>query len=86
MNEVFGTSTKPWSKKSLHIECDVKDLRETGSTLNPTPKNKKKIKPTDFEFLRFLGNGKFGSVYLARHIETGFISAMKVINKSQIQS
>jgi len=84
--ESSGSSSKLWFKKSLQIECETKDLRETGSTLNSTPKHQKKINPTDFEFIRSLGNGKFGSVYLVRHFETGFIFALKIINKSHMQS
>jgi aurora kinase, other len=32
-----------------------------------------------------LGKGKFGMVYLARHRDTGFISAIKKIEKSKIK-
>jgi aurora kinase len=38
-----------------------------------------------FEFGKVLGKGKFGLVYLARHIETGFIAAIKKIEKSKIK-
>ena len=31
-----------------------------------------------------LGRGKFGSVFVARHRKTGFICALKVINKAKI--
>jgi hypothetical protein len=60
---------KIFPKRSLNIECDFTDLRDTGATLTPTPKNKikREICASDFEFIRFLGNGKFGSVYLARY-------------------
>lgn len=63
-----AANMKVWPKRSLKLDCDVNDLRETGATLTPTPKNKikREISASDFEFLRFLGNGKFGSVYLAR--------------------
>lgn len=54
------TSSRIWPKKSLQIEVDQKELRETDATLSSTPKNKKGIQPTDFAFLKFLGNGKFG--------------------------
>lgn len=63
----YSTSnSRIWTKKNLHIDVDHKELRETDATLSSTPKNKKPILPTDFAFLRFLGNGKFGSVYLTR--------------------
>jgi len=31
-----------------------------------------------------LGKGKFGEVYLARHIETGFAVAIKKVNKAKL--
>ncbi|XP_075393809.1 aurora kinase C-like [Tenrec ecaudatus] len=39
----------------------------------------------DFEIGRPLGKGKFGSVYLARLKKNGFIVALKVLFKSQIE-
>lgn len=47
------------------IETEMKTLRETGSTLCPTPKNKNKVHISDFFLLKMLGKGRFGSVYLA---------------------
>ncbi|KAI9043137.1 aurora family serine/threonine-protein kinase [Aspergillus affinis] len=38
-----------------------------------------------FEVGRPLGKGKFGRVYLARERETGFICALKVLHKNEIQ-
>lgn len=49
----------------LSVETNMKILRETGSTLCPTPKNKTKMKLSDFYLLKLLGKGRFGSVYLA---------------------
>ncbi|CAM6000483.1 unnamed protein product [Sphagnum balticum] len=37
-----------------------------------------------FKVIRRLGEGKFGSVYLAKEILTGMVVALKVVNKSQI--
>ena len=37
----------------------------------------------DFEVGGTLGRGKFGRVYLARHLSTNYISALKIISKSQ---
>lgn len=39
----------------------------------------------DFDIGRPLGKGKFGNVYLAREKQTGFIIALKVLFKSQLQ-
>ncbi|KAK1141709.1 spindle assembly checkpoint kinase [Aspergillus melleus] len=38
-----------------------------------------------FEIGRPLGKGKFGRVYLARERETGFVCALKVLHKNEIQ-
>jgi aurora kinase len=39
--------------------------------------------PRDFEVGGSLGGGKFGRVYLARHINTDYICALKIISKAQ---
>jgi aurora kinase len=38
-----------------------------------------------FEFGKILGKGKFGLVQLARHNESGFIVAIKKIEKAKIK-
>jgi aurora kinase len=38
-----------------------------------------------FEVGRPLGKGKFGRVYLAKHIATGFVCALKVLQKDEMQ-
>ncbi|KAJ1701656.1 hypothetical protein LUZ63_001435 [Rhynchospora breviuscula] len=45
---------------------------------------KKEWKLQDFEIGKFLGEGKFGKVYLAREIESGFPVALKVIFKEKL--
>ncbi|XP_049369903.1 serine/threonine-protein kinase Aurora-3-like [Solanum verrucosum] len=50
------------------------------------PKNpKKQWSLNDFEIGKPLGKGKFGRVYLAREVKSGFIVALKVIFKEQIE-
>ncbi|XP_051160142.1 aurora kinase C [Leptopilina boulardi] len=44
----------------------------------------KKWMLTDFDIGKPLGKGKFGNVYLARHKDTSFIVAMKVLFKDQV--
>ena len=39
----------------------------------------------DFEIGRPLGKGKFGHVYLARERQCGFIVALKIIYKSELE-
>jgi aurora kinase len=41
------------------------------------------LKAQDFEVGGTLGRGKFGRVYLARHLTTNYICALKIISKSQ---
>jgi aurora kinase, other len=38
-----------------------------------------------FEFGPILGKGKFGMVNLAKHLDVGFIAAIKMIDKSKIK-
>ena len=45
---------------------------------------KKKWKLTDFQIGRALGKGKFGRVYVAKEIRTGFVCALKVLDKKQL--
>ncbi|KAF1835005.1 Pkinase-domain-containing protein [Decorospora gaudefroyi] len=40
----------------------------------------------DFELGGSLGRGKFGRVYLARHLATNYVCALKIISKAQVSS
>ncbi|KAI7052839.1 Serine/threonine-protein kinase, partial [Hortaea werneckii] len=54
----------------------------------PTPASKPKPKQFHlgmFEIGKPLGKGKFGRVYLARERSTGFVCALKVLHKSELQ-
>ncbi|CAJ0936538.1 unnamed protein product, partial [Mesorhabditis belari] len=51
----------------------------------PTPERGGPFTLKDFDIGRPLGKGKFGSVYLARIRENGFIVALKVLFKSQLE-
>ncbi|VDN56743.1 unnamed protein product [Dracunculus medinensis] len=55
--------------------------------LNHIKNEKKKREWTldDFDIGRPLGKGKFGSVYVARELKSGFIVAIKVMYKEQIE-
>ncbi|ESX00790.1 hypothetical protein KL918_004407 [Ogataea parapolymorpha] len=44
----------------------------------------KNWKISDFELGRKLGKGKFGKVYCVREIETGFVCALKVMDKREL--
>lgn len=38
-----------------------------------------------FLYGRLLGKGKFGEVFLAQHVETGFLVAIKKVSKAKLQ-
>lgn len=40
----------------------------------------------DFEVGGTLGHGKYGRVYLARHLQTNYVCALKIISKAQCKS
>jgi serine/threonine protein kinase len=48
------------------------------------PKTKDALSKEHFKIIRRLGEGKFGSVFLAREIWTGMIVGLKVIEKKRI--
>ncbi|KAF2256640.1 Pkinase-domain-containing protein [Trematosphaeria pertusa] len=53
---------------------------------DPFPSARSDLRINDFEIGRPLGRGKFGQVYLARHRDTDYICALKVISKVQCTS
>ncbi|CAI9584122.1 unnamed protein product, partial [Staurois parvus] len=55
------------------------------SQLDKSSESHKKFSMDDFQIGRPLGKGKFGNVYLARHKETKYILALKVLFKSQLE-
>lgn len=58
-------------------DTNLKTKQQKKSGLFDQTKSSKTL--NGFEFGPILGKGKFGMVYLARHIETGFIAAIKMI-------
>ncbi|XP_042906252.1 serine/threonine-protein kinase Sgk2 isoform X3 [Parasteatoda tepidariorum] len=48
------------------------------------PKEKKNVKPSDFEFLKVIGKGSFGKVLLAKHKVEHNVYAVKVLQKKMI--
>lgn len=53
----------------LNFSCILSPIKEDDINLNM------------FEVGRKLGKGRFGDVYMARDIKTGFALAIKIINK-----
>jgi aurora kinase len=74
---------KPTSTSSRSSDDLVKtEQNSTPLYSQPTPKQ---FHLGMFEIGRPLGKGKFGRVYLARERSTGFICALKVLHKSELQ-
>lgn len=75
---------------------NVSPLRDRAANTAMTYPNPSNIKPADngahfrkltlkdFEIGKKLGKGKFGRVYCVRHKQSGFICALKAIDKSEI--
>lgn len=59
----------------------TKNRRNDHRNSNPITK---KLNIHDFQFLQQLGKGKYGKVYMVRHKQTGFLLALKEIQKNII--
>ncbi|CAD8125590.1 unnamed protein product [Paramecium sonneborni] len=57
-------------------------LSQTSSPIKKQDRPKEKYK--NFAIIKKLGDGQYSQVFLAKHIETGFLVALKVIQKAQI--
>lgn len=66
---------------------------ESSGTTTPVPTTRnavnlgpseRPLKPSDFEFLRVLGRGSFGKVFLARRYSTQKLFAVKVLDKKAV--
>ncbi|XP_043923305.1 serine/threonine-protein kinase Sgk3 isoform X2 [Protopterus annectens] len=62
------------------------DLQEDSASrnINLGPSGNPQAKPTDFEFLKVIGKGSFGKVYLAKRKWDGTFYAIKVLQKRMI--
>jgi aurora kinase len=63
-----------------------KDVEEAKPALTEQPAAPKQFHLGMFEIGRPLGKGKFGRVYLAKERTSGFICALKVLHKSELQA
>lgn len=76
-------------RKPKHLEnaSSFPKLRETNSTMCQSPKagsGAQYSRFSEFRVLRKLGTGRFGEVFLVKHLASGFVAAMKVINKESL--
>ena len=82
-----NNSTSP-SRKQMSVSSRSSDeltKNEQNAPLYQQPTTPKQFHLGMFEIGRPLGKGKFGRVYLARERSTGFICALKVLHKSELQ-
>ena len=68
-------------------ETDTKDDSSCDRTPGESLRNSiNSLSKEDFFFGKRLGRGKFGEVFLVKHKEIGFLSALKIISKKTILS
>ncbi|SMN21524.1 similar to Saccharomyces cerevisiae YPL209C IPL1 Aurora kinase subunit of the conserved chromosomal passenger complex [Maudiozyma saulgeensis] len=58
--------------------------KRNDNIINHVQENIKQLSLGDFEIGKKLGKGKFGKVYCVRHKKTGFICALKAMDKTEI--
>ena len=81
LNKISGSA----QRVPLSPQRAMENRRDKSSTSRSKPVvPKKKWKLTDFQIGRALGKGKFGRVYVAKEIRTGFVCALKVLDKKQL--
>ncbi|KAK3837518.1 MAG: kinase-like domain-containing protein [Linnemannia gamsii] len=69
------------------LNATIKGAISAQSILSPPAgprRPKHKMTPDDFKFLKVIGRGTYGKVYLVRHITTNALYAMKVLKKASI--
>ncbi|KAM0255560.1 hypothetical protein ACHAQJ_005631 [Trichoderma viride] len=84
-NEKEKVKVKVTVKETTEEESE-KEPEETKLSLIEQPGMPKQFHLGMFEIGRPLGKGKFGRVYLARERTSGFICALKVLHKSELQA
>lgn len=89
-NEARTNSRDPTSPhRGLHGESQTagseEDSQSLSAPLYQQPAEPKKLHLGMFEIGKPLGKGKFGRVYLAKERSSGFVCALKVLHKSELQ-
>lgn len=77
---------KAKAKAKVTVTVTEKEIDEAKVALTEQPSMPKQFHLGMFEIGKPLGKGKFGRVYLARERTTGFICALKVLHKSELQA
>ncbi|KAH0608449.1 uncharacterized protein H6S33_001583 [Morchella sextelata] len=73
-------------KKAIESSEARRSNSSTGSQSIPAALTPREFHLGMFEIGRPLGKGKFGRVYLAKERKNGFVCALKVLHKSELQS
>ncbi|KAK4981288.1 spindle assembly checkpoint kinase [Elasticomyces elasticus] len=86
-----NTSTTTVTKVTLPSQAaqrpsDILHQRSSDPVISAQPPPPKQFHLGMFEIGKPLGKGKFGRVYLARERSTGFVCALKVLHKSELQA
>ncbi|CAK92185.1 unnamed protein product (macronuclear) [Paramecium tetraurelia] len=58
--------------------------KQKQALLEQTPTKQPEERFKNFKIIKKLGDGKYSEVFLARHLQTGFLVALKVIKKKQM--
>lgn len=66
------------------INCRHQTNNNNNYTINLGSSERLHVVPNDFEFLKVIGKGSFGKVYLAKHKKETKIYAIKVLSKQMI--
>ncbi|KAL4806972.1 kinase-like domain-containing protein [Aspergillus unguis] len=81
-NKVNAMNVPPSPGKGTQNPASLRNLDENGDYEQPAPR---KLHLGMFEIGKPLGKGKFGRVYLAKERSSGFVCALKVLHKSELQ-
>ncbi|KAL4925881.1 aurora family serine/threonine-protein kinase [Aspergillus undulatus] len=81
-NKVNAMNVPPSPGKGTRDPSTLRNLDENGDYEQPAPR---KLHLGMFEIGKPLGKGKFGRVYLAKERSSGFVCALKVLHKSELQ-
>ncbi|CAO3567420.1 unnamed protein product [Mortierella alpina] len=89
--ESRGHSPRPGQAASMAAETEgsTANLLSGTKSANISPlagprRPRHKMTPDDFKFLKVIGRGAYGKVYLVRHISSNALYAMKVLKKASI--
>ncbi|CCF60383.1 hypothetical protein KAFR_0K00280 [Kazachstania africana CBS 2517] len=87
-SRIPSSPAKPLSRTRLHRETGIVSpsrLKNVAmSKVSSSPLQIKQTTLEDFEIGKKLGKGKFGKVYCVKHKKSGFICALKAMEKNEI--